>query len=100
MEIKCILEGSHSLPSEVNVSLSRSNDRVDTNGVGDISSSTELTDNKTESTSIVQNVSEADIFYCVLSQNSTILGSVNVTGFVYSKYDETSISDVIQYLQL
>lgn len=91
VDIKCILEASGSrpvsLPSQILVMLSRAKDEIV--AIGDDSGAlSQFGTFIVESTATAHNVSEDDI-YCILAKNEYIIGSVNITGFVYGKYMHT-----------
>ncbi|PIK41118.1 putative angiopoietin-1 receptor-like [Apostichopus japonicus] len=82
VEIKCILEGSTAVVNRLQIRLSRSEQMIDEHGITQRLSQTSST-NRREVTYRVTSVSEDDQFFCILSLGASIVGSINVTGFVY-----------------
>ncbi|PIK51862.1 hypothetical protein BSL78_11239, partial [Apostichopus japonicus] len=82
VEIKCILEGSTAVVSRLQIRLSRSEGAIDNHGITQ-ETDPDISADRREVTYRVINVSEDDQFFCILSLSASIVGSINVTGFVY-----------------
>ncbi|XP_071840632.1 receptor-type tyrosine-protein phosphatase epsilon-like [Apostichopus japonicus] len=89
VEIKSILEGSTAVVNRLQIRLSRSEGAIDDHGITQ-ETDPEISANRREETYRVISVSEDDQFFCILSLGASIVGSINVTGFVYKL---PSISD-------
>ncbi|PIK57351.1 putative receptor-type tyrosine-protein phosphatase alpha [Apostichopus japonicus] len=87
--IKCILEGSTAVVNRLQIRLSRSEGAIDDHGITQ-ETDPDISANRREETYRVISVSEDVQFFCILSLGATIVGSINVTGFVYKL---PSISD-------
>ncbi|XP_071826210.1 uncharacterized protein [Apostichopus japonicus] len=82
VEIKCILEGSTAVVNRLQIRLSRSEQMIDEHGITQ-ETAPDISANRREVTYRVTSVSEDDQFFCILSLGASIVGSINVTGFVY-----------------
>ncbi|XP_071836035.1 uncharacterized protein [Apostichopus japonicus] len=82
VEIKCILEGSDAVVNRLDIRLSRLEGAIDDQGITQ-DTEPDISANRREVTDRVISVSEDDQFFCFLSLGASIVGSINVTGFVY-----------------